>query len=34
MMVLELDRPKRRVTETEGGKEPTYYNCEPPSAAL
>jgi hypothetical protein len=34
MMVLELDRAKRRVTETVGGKEPTYYNCEPPSAAL
>jgi hypothetical protein len=34
MMVLELDRPKRRVTEMAGGKEPTYYDCEPPSAAL
>jgi hypothetical protein len=33
-MVLELDRVKRRVTETVGGKEPTYYNCEPPSATL
>jgi hypothetical protein len=33
-MVLELDRIKGRVTETVGGKEPTYYNCEPPSATL
>jgi len=33
-MVLELDRIKGRVTETIGGKEPTYYNCEPPSATL
>jgi hypothetical protein len=34
MMVLELDRVKGRVTETVGGKEPTYYNCERPSATL
>jgi len=33
-MVLELDRIKERVTETIGGKEPTYYNSEPPSATL
>jgi hypothetical protein len=33
-MVLELDRVKGRVTETVGGKEPIYYNCEPPSATL
>jgi hypothetical protein len=33
-MVLELDRNTRRVTETMGGKEPTYYDCEPPGAAL
>ena len=33
-MALELDRVKRRVTETVSGKEPTYYNCEPPSATL
>ena len=33
-MVLELDRAKGRVTETVGSKEPTYYNCEPPSSTL
>ena len=33
-MVLELDRAKGRVTETIGGKEPTDYNCEPPSSSL
>jgi hypothetical protein len=33
-MVLELDRVKGRVTETIGGKVPTYYNCEPPSSTL
>jgi len=33
-MVLELDRIKGRVTETVSGKEPIYYNCEPPSATL
>jgi hypothetical protein len=33
-MVLELDRVKGRVTETVGGKEPAYYNCEPPSSNL
>jgi hypothetical protein len=33
-MVLELDRNTRRVTETMGGKEPTYYDCEPPGSAL
>jgi hypothetical protein len=34
MMVLELDRARGRVTETVSGKDPTYYNCEPPSATL
>ena len=33
-IVLELDRAKGRITETVGGMEVTYYNCEPPSAAL
>jgi hypothetical protein len=33
-MVLELDRAKSRVTEAIGGKEPTYYDCEPPGSAL
>src|SRR5262249_44971215 len=33
-MVLELHRAIGRVTETIGGKEPTDYNCEPPSSSL
>ena len=33
-IVRELDRAKGRIPETVGGKVPTYYNCEPPSAAL
>jgi hypothetical protein len=33
-MLLEIDRAKGRVTETIGGKEPTYYNCESPSSKL
>jgi hypothetical protein len=33
-MLLEIDRSKGRVTETVGGKDPTYYNCESPSSKL
>jgi hypothetical protein len=33
-MLLEIDRAKGRVTETVGGKERTYYNCESPSSKL
>jgi hypothetical protein len=33
-MVLELDRATGQVTETMGGNEPTYYNCDPPGSAL
>jgi hypothetical protein len=29
-----LHRAIGRVTETIGGKEPTDYNCEPPSSSL
>jgi hypothetical protein len=34
VLVLELDRRTGHFTETIGGKEPTYYDCEPPGSAL